>query len=275
MVTFSPDPSVVLAPDHPQRLLLSDGDRIGALGSIEGVDRVVVLDFTAELAALPYERFVRETLGGIMDLGVIVVGADFCLGAGGAGTVGALAELGRTDGFEVIGVPLLNEGGAPVTASRIRGLLGEGRVEAAAGLLGRCHVVSGEVEHGRGEGDRLWVPDGQRARARRPLPARRGRLRRLRRPRRHGLAGGDQRGQAPVLLARGGGGALPGGDAPGLFRTTSTAPRSAWPFGAMAARAARSFSSVGELERVVLSNVSWVRVTLGERGIDLSRGGGA
>ena len=40
-------------------------------------------------------------------------------------------------------------------------------------------------------------------------------------------------------------------------------------------RAPRSFSSVGELERVVLSNVSWVRVTLGERGIDLSRGGGA
>ena len=34
-------------------------------------------------------------------------------------------------------------------------------------------------------------------------------------------------------------------------------------------REPRSFSSVEELERVVLGNVSWVRGTLGERGIDL------
>ena len=34
-------------------------------------------------------------------------------------------------------------------------------------------------------------------------------------------------------------------------------------------REPRTFSSIEELERVVLGNVSWVRATLGERGIAL------
>ena len=158
VVTFSPDPSAVLCPEHPQKMLLSDEGRLDALRSVEGVDRVIVLDFTSELAALSYERFVRETLGELMDLDVIVVGSDFRLGAGGAGTVDALSELGRIDGFDVIGMDLLDEGGSPVTATRIRGLLGEGRVEAAAGLLDRCHFVTGEVVRGRGEGTGFGFP---------------------------------------------------------------------------------------------------------------------
>ena len=52
-----------------------------------------VTELTAELAALSYERFVRETLGALVALDCIVVGSDFRLGAGGAGTVAALTEL--------------------------------------------------------------------------------------------------------------------------------------------------------------------------------------
>ena len=51
----------------------------------------------------------------------------------------------------VVGMELADDGGAPITATRIRGLLAEGAVEEAAGLLGRCHCVSGAVEHGRGQ----------------------------------------------------------------------------------------------------------------------------
>ena len=267
VVTFSPDPSAVLTPERPQRLLLSDGDRVRALESVEGVDRVVVLDFTSELAALSYERFVRETLGGLMELDVIVVGSDFRLGAGGAGSVDALSELGRIDGFDVIGMELLDEGGFPVTATRIRGLLGEGRVEAVAGLLGRCHFVTGEVVRGRGEGTGFGFPT---ANVRVPeslcLPA-------------EGVyAGYVACGEVawPAAINVGKPRSFsPGEEGEPFLEATllgfdgNLYGREVCVVFARWLREPRTFSSVEELERVVLGNVSWVRATLGERGIDL------
>lgn len=267
IVTFSPDPSAVLCPDHPQKMLLSDEDRLDSLRSIEGVDRVVVLDFTAELAALPYERFVRETLGELMDLDVIVVGSDFRLGAGGAGTVGALSEQGRVEGFDVIGMDLLDEGGLPVTATRIRDLLAEGRVEAAAGLLGRCHFVRGVVEHGRGEGTSFGFPTANVL----VSPE-------LRLPAEGVYAGyvalGDTAWPAAINVGK------PRSFSPGEegapFLEATLLGFEGNLYGAAVAvcfarwlRGPRTFSSLEELERVVLGNVSWVRATLGERGVDL------
>ena len=267
VVTFSPDPSVVLTPERPQRQLLGDGDRVSALESIGGVDRVVVLDFTPDLAALPYERFIREKLGGLVDLDVIVVGSDFCLGAGGAGTVDALSELGRVDGFDVIGMDLLDEGGLPVTATRIRDLLAEGRVEAAAGLLGRCHFVRGVVEHGRGEGTSFGFPTanvrvfeelclpaegvyaGYVVRSKSAWPA----AINVGKPR--SFSPGEE--GEPFLEAT-----LLGFDG-NLYDDEVGVVFVSW------LREPRLFSSVEELERVVLGNVSWVRATLGEREVEL------
>ncbi len=267
IVTFSPDPSVVLCPEHPQKMLLADEGRLGILRSIEGVDRVVVLDFTAALAALPYERFVRETLGGLVDLDAIVVGSDFRLGAGGEGTVDSLAELGRVDGFDVIGMELLDEGGVPVTATRIRALLGEGRVEAAAGLLGRCHFVTGEVVRGRGEGTGFGFPTANvRVPAALCLPA-------------EGVYAGYVTHGAtawPAAINVGKPRSFSPGEEGAPFLEATLLGFEGDLYGAVVdvsfvrwLREPRTFSSIGELERVVLGNVSWVRATLGERGIAL------
>lgn len=270
VVTFSPDPSVVLTPQRPQKALLSDEDRLSALRAVEGVDRLEVVDFTPELAALPYERFVREVLGELFEVDAIVVGSDFCLGAGGAGTVEALSHLGRADGFDVIGMDLLDADGAPVTATRIRSLLGEGRVEDAAGLLGRCHFVRGHVVHGRGEGTSFGFPT---ANVVVPesfcLPA-------------EGVYAGyvvvdDTAWPAAINVGK------PRSFSPGeegqSFLEATLLGFSGSLYGREVAvvfarwlRAPRTFSSVEELERVVLSNVSWVRATLGESGIDLGLG---
>ena len=267
IVTFSPDPSVVLCPEHPQKMLLADEGRLGILHSIEGVDRVVVLDFTTELAALPYERFVRETLGGLVDLDAIVVGSDFRLGAGGEGTVDSLAELGRVDGFDVIGMELLDEGGAPVTATRIRALLGEGRVEAAAGLLGRCHFVTGEVVRGRGEGTGFGFPTANVC-----VPAA------LCLPAEGVYAGYVTHGATawPAAINVGKPRSFSPGEEGAPFLEATLLGFEGDLYGVIVdvsfvrwLREPRTFSSIGELERVVLGNVSWVRATLGERGIAL------
>ncbi|OUO32299.1 hypothetical protein B5F85_07115 [Olsenella sp. An293] len=268
VVTFSPDPSVVLAPSHPQRMLLDDEARLRALGSAAGVDRLVVLDFTPGLASLPYDRFVRETLGELVDLDCIVVGADFRLGAAGAGDVAALSELGRIDGFDVVGMELADEGGAPITATRIRALLAEGAVEEAAGLLGRCHYVSGTVEHGRGEGTGFGFPTANvRVGEGVALPA-------------EGVyagyvACGGVAWPAAINVGK------PRSFSPGeqgepfleatllgfkgnLYGSRVSVVFARW------LRAPRTFGSVEELERVVLGNVDWVRSTLGEKNVELA-----
>ena len=54
--------------------------------------------------------------------------------------------------MQVIGHDLLQIEGAPVSSTRIRALLADGKVEQANDLLGRRYSVSGTVRKGRGDG---------------------------------------------------------------------------------------------------------------------------
>ena len=276
VVTFSPDPARVLSPDAAADELLSADDREYALID-SGADALLVFSFTPELAAVPYDRFVREGLGALLDVRAIVVGEDFCLGAAGAGDVAALRELGRAEGFDVIGVALARAGGEPVTATRIRALVGRGSVEDAAELLGRCHFVEGAVEHGRGEGTGLGFPTANVSVD--PwccLPA-------------EGVYAGYVVVGHSLGCAHAGEVAYPAAINVGKPRTFSPGEQGQRFLEATLLgyqgdlygervrvvfvrwlRAPRSFSSVEELTATVLSNVDWVRRTLGERGVELS-----
>lgn len=156
LVTFDPDPSEVFSARPPERLL-SDADRVRSL-ALSGADAILVHRFTPELAALPYNRYVTEVLGGILSPAAIHVGEDFRFGSGGAGTVTAMAALGEKRGFDVFGHALVTAEGSPVSATRVRGLLGEGKVEKAAELLLRHHFLGGRIVHGRGKGTSFGFP---------------------------------------------------------------------------------------------------------------------
>ena len=82
----------------------------------------------------------------------IHIGSDFHFGRKAAGNVESLRAWGAERGMEVHGHELVAEGGRPVTATRIRGLLSEGRAREAADLLGRPYTLEGTVRPGRGEG---------------------------------------------------------------------------------------------------------------------------
>ena len=123
-----------------------------------GVDRVEVLPFDRELAALSAEDFVEHHL--VKPLGVVrlVTGPDFALGRGRAGTVAHLAAIGQRRGFAVETVPLLLEHHGPVSSTRVRGALRGGDVEFAQELLGRPYSIEGRVVHGWGMGEKLAFP---------------------------------------------------------------------------------------------------------------------
>jgi riboflavin kinase/FMN adenylyltransferase len=157
-LSFDPHPDLVLAktfqPVAPLTPLPERRARLLALG----MDAFDVLPFTRELAALSPERFVEEYLLERHAMRVLVVGENFALGRGRAGDVAWLAEHGARRGFALEQVPLLQKDGGPVTSSRIRGLLAEGQVGAAARLLGRRYALAGRVVRGAALGRRLGFP---------------------------------------------------------------------------------------------------------------------
>lgn len=164
VVTFDPDPDVVVSPSPAQKLMTTS-DRLHALAQT-GVDAVVAVPFTPEVAALDHVGFLA-LLSRVVDIRSIRVGSDFRLGRGGASGVDEMRTWGAKRGVDVYGHDLLCEGGEAICATRIRHELGQGHVELAAELLGRPYMVRGGVIRGRHEGSgmgfptaNLHVPDG-------------------------------------------------------------------------------------------------------------------
>lgn len=148
-LTFDIDPDEIF---HPERLrkLLSNERRIEFLLQ-SGVDAVVVLPFTREFAALSPEEFLKETFNGFAPSN-LHIGLDFHFGAKAAGSVADLAEWGARVGTHIDAHNLRSADGAPITATRIRLLLGEHNLDEAEKLLGRRFSMVEKVRPGRGEG---------------------------------------------------------------------------------------------------------------------------
>ncbi len=152
-VTFDPHPMAVLRPEHAPAML-SDVEARCALLAECGVDDVLVLPFSREIAAWTPEEFVQRVLvDGLRACGV-VVGANFRFGNKAAGDVAFLAGHG---GFQVTGVEL--DGGPQVWSSTyVRTCLATGDVEGAAEALGRPYGVRGVVSRGDQRGRELGFP---------------------------------------------------------------------------------------------------------------------
>lgn len=155
ILTFDPHPlSVVGTPPLP---LFTDDERRALLDEA-GIDHLVRQPFDRAFALLPAGRFTDEILGRSLRPSVVVVGHDFRYGAEGAGGIDTLRDAGKLIGFDTRVVEEVSVGGEPVHSSRIRELVADGRVEAAAGLLGHPYHLTGTVVAGKGFGRRLGFP---------------------------------------------------------------------------------------------------------------------
>jgi riboflavin kinase/FMN adenylyltransferase len=156
-ITFEPHPIKFLSPAHAPKLL-TPFSRKAKLIAASGIDLLVVLPFNRELAHLSPLEFVRNILVRPLHTVVVHVGPHFRFGYRQAGDVEILEALGRQEGFEVEVLPLLEVRGQPVSSTRIRELLVEGRVHVANRLLGRPFSVYGPIVAGLGVGRKHTVP---------------------------------------------------------------------------------------------------------------------
>ncbi len=156
-LTFDPHPTRVVAPERAPKLLTTLERRL-ALLEAAGLDAVLVLPFTPEVARLEPEEFVRRVVVEKLGARAIVVGANFRFGRKQSGNVEALRRLGSRFGYEVQVVEPFYCRGELASSSQIRRWIGEGRVARARRLLGRPFAVEGAVVHGHGVGSRRTVP---------------------------------------------------------------------------------------------------------------------
>lgn len=155
-VTFDPDPDCVVGP-APALKLLDSAARLRALSS-SGVDAVLVVPFTAELAALDHAAFFERVLASAMEVVSVHVGSDFRLGRGGASTVDIIAAWGAARGIDVVGHDLVLDDGRRVCATRIRAALSAGQLDEVRRELGRRPLIEGVVGPGRGQGTGMGFP---------------------------------------------------------------------------------------------------------------------
>lgn len=156
VVTFFPHPAVVLRGLQGPFFLTTPDERAALLEKL-GIDYVVTLPFDKQMANLTAEEFmtaIKTHLG----LKKLVVGYNFALGRGRQGDISMLTALGEKMGYLVEVISPVEIDGEVISSSRIRSLLNQGDVSAAADLLGRPFKVVGEVTHGDGRGHGLGIP---------------------------------------------------------------------------------------------------------------------
>jgi riboflavin kinase/FMN adenylyltransferase len=156
-ITFEPHPIKFLSPAHAPKLL-TPFSRKARLIARSGIDLLVVLPFNRELAHLSPLEFVRNILVRPLHTMAVLVGPNFRFGYRQAGDVEILEELGRQEGLKVEVLPLLEVRRQPVSSTRIRELLAEGRVHVANRLLGRPFSAYGPIVAGLGVGRKHTVP---------------------------------------------------------------------------------------------------------------------
>ena len=155
-VTFDPHPIAVLRPEHAPPTLSTVETRAVLLADA-GVDDLLVVPFTRDIAAWTPERFIEEILVDALHAKAVVVGANFRFGHRAAGEVSTLREAGKSHDFVTEGIAL--DGGPQVWSSTyVRNCLAAGDVEGAAEALGRPFTVRGEVVKGDQRGRELGYP---------------------------------------------------------------------------------------------------------------------
>jgi riboflavin kinase / FMN adenylyltransferase len=157
VLTFDPHPATVVAPARAPRLMTVPEQRC-ALMRGEGIEQVLILPFTADVARLTAEEFVEQVLVQKLGARAVVVGENFRFGHKQAGNTRLLEALGDRLGFLTEVVTAVSCRGMRVSSSGLRQLLEAGEVARAERLLGRPYALEGTVVSGRGVGAKKTVP---------------------------------------------------------------------------------------------------------------------
>jgi riboflavin kinase/FMN adenylyltransferase len=156
VVTFKQHPRELLSPHARPSYLITLEEREQLLKQ-EGVDFVVALSFTKELANLTAREFVTLLMKYLRMRG-LVIGPDFALGKNREGSAAALSALGKEMGFTVTSVMPKKLDGEVASSTAIRNALAEGDMRKVTTLFGHPFSLHGKVTTGEHRGVGMGFP---------------------------------------------------------------------------------------------------------------------
>jgi riboflavin kinase/FMN adenylyltransferase len=157
VMTFDPHPPRVVRPDKAPPLIMTKAQRLEALAAA-GLEGAAVVRFTPELSRWDPETFVRTVLVEWLRVAEVWVGANFLFGHDRAGNFSLLRSLGARYGFRAEKIDPVRYREFVVSSTRIRRLIGEGRVDEAGALLGHAYSIDGVVVEGTRRGRQVGFP---------------------------------------------------------------------------------------------------------------------
>lgn len=156
VITFKNHPSKVLRPNQPTLPLCSFSHKLKLLEEYP-IDLVIALEFTSELAGLTSAEFLLK-LQKKLPFQTLVLGYDAAFGKGREGQKTRILEFAKTNDFKVIYSEVSNCDGLPISSSRIRALLKEGKFKEVTDCLGRPYSYYGTSIKGKGKGREIGFP---------------------------------------------------------------------------------------------------------------------
>jgi riboflavin kinase/FMN adenylyltransferase len=154
VLTFEPHPREFFAPESAPARLSTLREKLELIAD-EGVAATWVCHFNARVAALSAEEFIERLLVDTLRVRHLIIGDDFCFGAGRRGNFALLRDAGERHGFSVEAMDCVTIDGERASSSAVRAALAAGQMDHAARLLGRPYAIDGRVVHGDKVGRQL------------------------------------------------------------------------------------------------------------------------
>jgi riboflavin kinase/FMN adenylyltransferase len=157
VITFDPHPRAVLAGSDSVKLLTTLEEKIALLEK-NGVENLLIINFTKEFSALSAEDFIYSYLVNGIGLNEIVLGHDHHFGKGRTGNEELLKNIGAKENFTVTTTEAVFVDDEIVSSTKIRNALTDGDIRKANKFLGRNYEFSGVVIGGDKRGRKLGYP---------------------------------------------------------------------------------------------------------------------
>lgn len=160
VITFDKVPRQVLDPSYHPQLLTTLKEKETVISQL-GVDTLVVLPFTKEMAGLSAQAFMQQILRDQLQTEVLITGYDNRFGHDRTEGFDDYVRYGQEMGMQVLrgDAQMMDDGERPVSSSVIRQLLAEeGRVDLMPHYLTRFYQLRGTVKPGEHIGHQLGYP---------------------------------------------------------------------------------------------------------------------
>ena len=157
VLNFHPHPLQILAPANAPRQIQTLDQKLQTMESL-GIELVIVLPFSRELAQMSAHQFAVDILGQQLGLREIFVGPNFAFGNRREGSFRLLREIGESAGFLVGQIPPVRFRGGRISSTAVRQSLFAGQVALARRLLGRPFELEGKIVHGSAIGAGIGFP---------------------------------------------------------------------------------------------------------------------